>query len=127
MLHRAILGSLERFVGILIEEHAGAFPTWLAPVQIVVINITDKQADYAKTVATQLQQDFRVTTDLRNEKIGLKIREHTLQRTPYLLIVGDREMVNQQVAVRTRKGEDLGVMSLDEFKVKLNAVIAAHT
>ena len=127
MLHRAILGSLERFVGILIEEHAGAFPTWLAPIQIVVINITDKQADYAKTVATQLQQDFRVTTDLRNEKIGLKIREHTLQRTPYLLIVGDREMVNQQVAVRTRKGEDLGVMSLDEFKVKLNADVAAHT
>lgn len=127
MLHRAILGSLERFVGILIEEHAGAFPTWLAPIQVVVINITDRQADYANTIAMQLQQNFRVTIDLRNEKIGLKIREHTLQRVPYLLIVGDREMADQKVAVRTRKGEDLGTMTLDQFIATLNTMIATHT
>lgn len=116
MLHRAILGSIERFIGILIEHHAGAFPLWLAPVQAVVLNITDRQADFCREVAKSLQdKGFRVEIDLRNEKIGFKIREHTLQRTPYLLVVGDREMENRSVAVRTRGGEDLGSMPLDEL------------
>ncbi|HWQ94878.1 MAG TPA: threonine--tRNA ligase, partial [Gammaproteobacteria bacterium] len=116
MLHRAILGSLERFIGILIEEYAGAFPLWLAPVQVVVMNITDSQADYAKKCTETLQkQGLRVTSDLRNEKIGFKIREHTLQRVPYLLVVGDRETENATVAVRTRGGEDLGPMTLQAF------------
>lgn len=116
MLHRAILGSLERFIGILIEEYAGAFPTWLAPKQAMVMGISDKQADYVKQVAQNLQkQGFRVDTDLRNEKIGFKIREHTLRRVPYLLVVGEREEQNQAVAVRTRKGEDLGAMALEDF------------
>jgi threonyl-tRNA synthetase len=116
MLHRAILGSLERFIGILIEHHAGAFPLWLAPVQAVVMNITDRQAGFCREVAKVLQdKGFRVDLDLRNEKIGFKIREHTLQRTPYLLVVGDREMENRSVAVRTRGGEDLGTLSLDEL------------
>jgi threonyl-tRNA synthetase len=116
MLHRAILGSIERFIGILIEHHAGAFPLWLAPVQAVVLNITDRQADFCKEVAKSLQdKGFRVEIDLRNEKIGFKIREHTLQRTPYLMVVGDREMENRSVAVRTRGGEDLGSMPLDEL------------
>ena len=116
MLHRAILGSIERFIGILIEHHAGAFPLWLSPVQAVVLNITDRQADFCKEVAKSLQdKGFRVEIDLRNEKIGFKIREHTLQRTPYLLVVGDREMENRSVAVRTRGGEDLGSMPLDEL------------
>jgi threonyl-tRNA synthetase len=113
MLHRAILGSLERFIGILIEHYAGSMPFWLAPVQAVVMNITDRQADYAVDVAKSLQdKGFRVETDLRNEKIGFKIREHTLQRTPYLLVIGDREMENRQVAVRTRSGEDLGSIDI---------------
>ena len=116
MLHRAILGSIERFIGILIEHHAGAFPLWLAPVQAVVLNITDRQAGFCEEVAKSLQdKGFRVDLDLRNEKIGFKIREHTLQRTPYLLVIGDREMENRSVAVRTRGGEDLGSMSLDEL------------
>ncbi len=120
MLHRAILGSLERFIGILIEEYAGAFPLWLAPVQVVVLNITDRQADYATSVEQTLQnQGFRAIADLRNEKIGLKIREHTLQRVPYLLIVGDREVENNTVAVRTRSGEDLGSCSLEELTGRL--------
>ncbi len=114
MLHRAILGSLERFIGILIEEYAGAFPLWLAPVQAVVMNITDNQADYARQCAEMLKkQGLRVKLDLRNEKIGFKIREHTLQRVPYLLVVGDREMENRTVAVRTRQGDDLGPMTLE--------------
>jgi len=114
MLHRAILGSIERFIGILIEHHAGAFPLWLAPVQAVVLNITDRQAGFCEEVAKSLQdKGFRVDLDLRNEKIGFKIREHTLQRTPYLLVIGDREMENRSVAVRTRGGEDLGSMPLD--------------
>ncbi|MBL8249890.1 MAG: threonine--tRNA ligase [Candidatus Competibacter sp.] len=113
MLHRAILGSLERFIGILIEHHAGALPVWLAPVQAVVLDITDHQADYAAGIEKSLmQQGFRVAADLRNEKIGFKIREHTLQRVPYLLVVGDREMATETVAVRTRAGKDLGSMSL---------------
>lgn len=116
MLHRAVLGSFERFIGILIEHYEGAFPAWLAPVQAVVLNITDRQADYAKSVTETLQnKGFRVENDLRNEKIGFKIREHTLLKTPYLLVVGDRETETQSVAVRTREGEDLGSLSLDRF------------
>jgi len=116
MLHRAILGSLERFIGILIEEHAGRLPLWLSPVQVVVLTITDRQIEYATKITTLLEdQGFRVQTDLRNEKIGLKIREHTLERIPYLLIVGDREVEQNSVAVRTRDGEDKGVMVLPEF------------
>lgn len=112
MLHRAILGSLERFIGVLIEHHAGKFPLWLAPVQAVVMNITDNQADYVETISKQLNLNgFRVNTDLRNEKIGFKIREHTLQRVPYLLIVGDKEMAENTVSVRTLQGENLGSMS----------------
>ncbi|HTT08864.1 MAG TPA: threonine--tRNA ligase [Gammaproteobacteria bacterium] len=125
MLHRAILGSLERFIGILIEEHAGAFPAWLAPVQVAVFNITDAQADYAAGVAETLKnQGFRAISDLRNEKIGLKIREHTLQRVPYMLVTGGREVENQTVAVRTRAGEDLGSMPLDAFIERLKSEIA---
>lgn len=116
MIHRAILGSLERFMGILIEEYAGLFPTWLAPTQVVLMNITDKQADYVTNVASKLKkQGFRVTADLRNEKIGFKIREHTLQRVPYLVVVGDKEVENGELAVRTRKGDDLGKFSFEEF------------
>lgn len=116
MLHRAILGSLERFIGILIEEYAGAFPTWLAPKQVMVMGISDKQSEYVQKVAKDLQkQGFRVDTDLRNEKIGFKIREHTLRRVPYLIVVGEREAQDNAVAVRTRKGEDLGAMPLEDF------------
>ena len=122
MLHRAIVGSMERFLGILIEHHAGLFPVWLAPIQIAVLNITDAQRDYADTVRKDLaNQGFRVTADLRNEKIGYKIREHTLQRVPYLIVVGDREKENGAVAVRVRSGEDLGSMSLDQFVSRLRA------
>ena len=120
MLHRAIVGSMERFIGVLIEHHAGHFPTWLAPVQAVVVNITDAQANYAAGVAGSLaDQGFRVEKDLRNEKIGRKIREHTLQRVPYLLVVGDREKEDGLVAVRSRGGEDLGSMSVAEFAARL--------
>jgi len=120
MIHRAILGSLERFIGILIEHYAGIFPVWLSPVQAVVINITDKHAEYAQSVKKKLKkQGFRVEADLRNEKIGLKIRENTLQRVPYLLVVGDREMESQQVAVRTLNGKDLGDFALDDFIARL--------
>ena len=120
MLHRAIVGSMERFIGILIEHHAGHFPAWLAPIQAVVMNITDAQADYVAEVRKTLaNQGFRVDADLRNEKIGYKIREHTLQRVPYLLVVGDREKENGQVAVRTRGGEDLGTMTVAEFASRL--------
>jgi threonyl-tRNA synthetase len=116
MLHRAILGSLERFIGILIEHHAGQMPPWLSPVQAVVMNITDRQAEAAERAAKFLRdQGFRVETDLRNEKIGFKIREHTLRRIPYLLVVGDREAENGAVAARSRSGQDLGVMGLDAF------------
>ncbi|MDE3020655.1 MAG: threonine--tRNA ligase [Pseudomonadota bacterium] len=116
MLHRAILGSLERFIGILIEHHAGMFPVWLAPVQLAVMNITDAQADYAQEVAQRLSsKGLRLVKDLRNEKINFKIREHSMQRLPYLLIVGDREKAAGKIAVRTRNGEDLGQMSLEAF------------
>jgi len=122
MLHRAIVGSMERFIGILIEHHAGAFPAWLAPVQAVVMNITDAQADYVNEVAqTLVAQGFRVEADLRNEKIGYKIREHTLQKVPYLLVVGDREKEAGAIAVRVRTGEDLGSMSLAEFAKRLES------
>ncbi len=113
MLHRAILGSFERFIGILIEHYEGAFPTWLAPTQAVVLNITDNQAQYARELEETLQNNgFRVEADLRNEKIGFKIREHTIQKVPYLLVIGDREVETQTIAVRTRSGEDLGSISL---------------
>ena len=126
MLHRAIVGSMERFIGILIEHYAGNFPPWLAPVQAVVMNITDAQADWVGEVRKTLaNQGFRVEADLRNEKIGYKIREHTLQRVPYLLVVGDREKENGAVAVRTRSGEDLGTMSLADFAARLRAEHAA--
>ena len=116
MLHRAIVGSLERFIGILIEQHAGALPVWLAPVQVVVAGITDAQADYVKEVAKALQkQGLRVETDLRNEKITYKIREHALQKLPYILVVGDKEKAAGAVAVRARGNKDLGVMSLEDF------------
>ena len=120
MLHRAIVGSMERFIGILIEHHAGQFPAWLAPVQAVAMNITDAQADWTDEVRKTLaNQGFRVDADLRNEKIGYKIREHTLQRVPYLLVVGDREKEQGAVAVRTRGGEDLGTMSVADFAQRL--------
>ncbi len=125
MLHRAIVGSLERFIGILIEESAGALPTWLAPVQIAVLNITDAQAPYARSVAKTLQnQGLRVDLDLRNEKITYKIREHSMQKLPYLLVVGDKEMEAGAVAVRARGGKDLGAMSLDAFVQHINSDIA---
>jgi threonyl-tRNA synthetase len=120
MLHRAIVGSMERFIGILIEHHAGAFPVWLAPEQAVVMNITERQAGYARNVAENLRkQGFRASEDLRNEKISYKIREHSLQKLPYQLVVGDKEMQAGTVAVRTRSGEDLGAMSLEDFTARL--------
>jgi len=125
MLHRAILGSFERFIGVLIEHYAGALPAWLAPEQAVILNITDKQGEYCEKVRKMLaEKGFRVSADLRNEKIGFKIREHTIQKVPYLLVVGDREMENGQVAVRTRDGQDLGTMSLEAFADHLQADVA---
>ncbi len=127
MLHRAILGSLERFIGILIEEHAGFFPTWLSPQHVAVLNITDRQSEYVEEVTKRLvERGLRAKSDLRNEKISFKIREHTLQRVPYLLVIGDREVDGNLVAVRTRSGEDLGSMSLDAFIDHINADIASH-
>ncbi|MFZ9233568.1 MAG: threonine--tRNA ligase [Hylemonella sp.] len=130
MLHRAILGSLERFIGILIEEHAGALPTWLAPVQVSVLNITDAQADYCLEIAEKLKkslpnQELRLQTDLRNEKITYKIREHSMQKLPYILVAGDKEKAAGAVAVRARGNKDLGVMSLEAF-VQLIAADIAH-
>ena len=120
MLHRAIVGSMERFIGILIENYAGAFPLWLAPVQVTVLNITSRQADYAAQVVQQLQRaGVRAQSDLRNEKITYKIREHSLQKLPYQAIVGDKELATQTVAVRTRKGEDLGQMPIQAFIERL--------
>ncbi len=124
MIHRAILGSLERFIGILIEEYAGLFPTWLSPVQAVVLNITDKQAEFATGVVDKLKKvGVRAKLDLRNEKIGFKIREHTLKRVPFLLVIGDKEVEAGEVAVRTRKGVDLGSMKLDDFISKIQTEI----
>ena len=125
MLHRAILGSFERFIGILIEHYEGAFPAWLAPTQAVIMNISEKQGDFAKKVEKNLlESGFRATSDLRNEKIGFKIREHTLHKVPYLLVVGDKEVETNTVAVRTRKGEDLGVMSIEAFSEILEGGVA---
>jgi threonyl-tRNA synthetase len=127
MLHRAILGSLERFIGILIEHYAGALPLWLAPVQAVLLNITDRQAEYARKVEESLKnQGLRVKSDLRNEKIGFKIREHTIQRVPYLLVIGDRETEAGTVAVRTRDGRDLGSFELDKLTRTLQDEIASR-
>ena len=124
MLHRAILGSLERFIGILIEQHAGTFPLWLAPIQAVVLSITDRQAGYAEKVAHDLEkQGFRTKIDLRNEKIGFKIREHSMQRIPYLIIIGDKELENQVITVRSQKGEDLGSLAINEFSQRLRQEI----
>jgi len=125
MLHRAILGSFERFIGILIEHYEGVFPAWLAPTQAVVLNITDKQASYAKSVEDSLKNNgFRVISDLRNEKIGFKIREHTLLKVPYLLVVGDKEVESRTIAVRARRGEDLGSMDLEAFIALLAGDVA---
>ena len=127
MLHRAIVGSMERFLGILIEHHAGRFPAWLAPVQAVVLTITSRQDVYVqKTAETLKNQGLRVESDLRNEKIGLKIREHTLQRVPYLLVAGDREQESGSVAVRTREGKDLGNLKIEDFARQLAAEVAGH-
>ena len=126
MLHRAILGSLERFIGILIEQHAGALPVWLAPEQVVVLNITDAQADYAQEIAKTLQkQGLRVQLDLRNEKITYKIREHSMQKVPYFIVVGDKEKADGTIAVRARGNQNLGVMSLDDFSQKISQDIAS--
>jgi len=125
MLHRAIVGSLERFIGILIEQHAGAMPAWLAPTQVVVLNITDEQADYADQISKSLQkQGVRASVDLRNEKITYKIREHSMQKIPYILVVGDKEKSSGSVAVRARGNQDLGVMPLDAFSQKIASDIA---
>ncbi|MBU3710847.1 MAG: threonine--tRNA ligase [Limnohabitans sp.] len=125
MLHRAIVGSLERFIGILIEQHAGALPTWLAPVQVAVLNITDSQAEYAQSVAKKLKnQGLRVDLDLRNEKITYKIREHSMQKLPYILVVGEKEKAAGAVAVRARGNQDLGAMSLEAFAEKIASDIA---
>ena len=126
MLHRAIVGSLERFIGILIEQHAGALPAWLAPVQVVVCGITDQQADYVQAVVENLRkQGIKVQADLRNEKITYKIREHSLQKVPYILVVGDKEKASGAVAVRARGNRDLGVMPLADFERKLAEDIAS--
>ena len=125
MLHRATLGSFERFLGILIENFAGAMPPWLAPKQVSILNITDKQAPFCKEVEEKLtKMGFRASADLRNEKVGFKIREHTILKVPYLLVIGDKEVETQTVTVRTRTGEDLGNMSLQLFADLLNADIA---
>ncbi len=127
MLHRAILGSFERFIGILIEQHEGKMPLWLSPVQAVLMNITDKQAPYVQDVEKSLKnQGFRVISDLRNEKIGFKIREHTMQRVPYLLVVGDREMEQGEIAVRSMSGEDLGSMKVDAFISRVQSQIQSY-
>ena len=126
MLHRAIVGSMERFIGIVIEHHAGALPLWLSPTQIVVMNVADRHADYAQDVIKQLiERGFRAAPDLRNEKITYKIREHSLQKLPYQLIIGDKEVESKEVAVRCRGGEDLGQMSMEALCERLNSELAA--
>ena len=125
MLHRAVLGSFERFIGVLIEHYEGAFPAWLAPLQAVVMNITDNQAEFVQKVEDMLNESgFRAKSDLRNEKIGFKIREHTLLKVPYLLVIGDREVETQTVAVRTREGVDLGTMPVTQFKELLAQAVS---
>ena len=126
MLHRAILGSFERFMGILIEHYAGKFPLWLAPIQVAVLNISEKQNDFVKKITQILQKKgIRVTFDLRNEKIGFKIREHTLQKIPYLFVVGDKEVENNSVSVRSREGEDFGIMTIETVCDMLQREITA--
>lgn len=126
MLHRAIVGSLERFVGILIENHAGAMPLWLAPVQVAVLNISDAQAEYAQAVAQNLKkQGFRVAVDLRNEKITFKIREHSIRKLPYIVVIGDKERDANTVAVRARGNVDLGVMPVDALVERLKNEVDA--
>jgi threonyl-tRNA synthetase len=128
MLHRAIVGSMERFIGILLEHYSGAMPLWLAPVQLVVLNISEHQAEYAAKVAADLKAaGFRVEADLRNEKITYKIREHSLQKLPYLLVVGDKEMAAESVVVRARGNQDLGVMSLEDFVARVAGEVAARS
>ena len=125
MLHRAVLGSFERFIGVLIEQFGGAMPAWLAPEQAVILNITDKQSEYCQKLQESMKnRGFRVSADLRNEKIGFKIREHTLQKIPYLLVVGDKEVESGTVAVRKRRGEDLGAMTFDDFCMHLSQDVA---
>jgi threonyl-tRNA synthetase len=124
MIHRAILGSFERFIGILIEEYDGSFPVWLAPIQAVIMNISDKHVEKAQEYEKKLSSwGFRAKLDLRNEKITYKIRDHSIQRIPFQLIIGDREVENNSVSIRTRKGEDLGSLTLEEFKKLLDKII----
>lgn len=128
MIHRAILGSMERFIGILTEEFAGFFPTRLAPVQVVIMNITDSQSEYVNELTQKLSNaGIRVKADLRNEKIGFKIREHTLRRVPYMLVCGDKEVESGKVAVRTRRGKDLGSMDVNEVIEKLQQEIRSRS
>jgi threonyl-tRNA synthetase len=127
MLHRAIFGSLERFFAILLEHHAGRLPAWLAPVQAAVLTITERQDEYALKVAETLKnQGVRVVTDLRNEKVGFKIREHTLQRVPFLLVAGDKEVAANLLSVRTRSGKDLGTMSAETFLERLRVELESR-
>jgi threonyl-tRNA synthetase len=127
MIHRAILGSLERFIGILIEHFGGLLPAWLAPVQVLVLNITDRQASYSERVKkVLLDHGIRAEADLRNEKIGFKIREHTLARVPFLLVIGDRELESEQVAVRDRSGRDFGTMAVTEFARRLRREVDSY-
>ena len=124
MIHRVVYGSIERFIGVITEHYAGAFPTWLSPNQVVVMPITDRVNDYAEEVARKLSDyDIRCTTDLRNEKIGYKIREAQLKKTPYMLVVGDKEAESGTVSVRTRNGVDLGAMPFEEFLDKISEEI----
>jgi len=125
MVHRTVFGSIERFIGILIEQYAGAFPAWLAPVQVKIMNITDNQLEYVKKIAEELREnDIRVELDTRNEKIGYKIREAQMQKIPYMLVCGDKEMEGNKVAVRKRKEGDMGAMTIEEFKKLLLDEIA---
>jgi threonyl-tRNA synthetase len=127
MLHRAIVGSMERFIGILIENHAGAMPLWLSPVQVVVMNVTDRQESYVHEVAGTLRAaGIRVATDLRNEKITYKIREHSIQKLPYQLILGDKEVAAKTVSARTRAGENLPPVPLEAFVSRLQDEVAAR-
>ncbi|MBR6677596.1 MAG: threonine--tRNA ligase, partial [Oscillospiraceae bacterium] len=124
MIHRVVLGSIERFIGVITEHFAGAFPVWLSPVQVKVLPITDRAAEYAGEIAAKLDASgFRAEVDGRNEKIGKKIREATLEKIPYMLVVGDRDIENQTVSVRLRSGEDLGAMSYGEFEGKLREAV----
>ena len=125
MLHRAILGSFERFIGILIENYSGNFPTWLSPIQIMIMGITDRNNEACFSAKDKLVDfGFRAEIDIRNEKVGFKIREHTMQRIPFLIIIGDKEEENSEISVRTREGKDLGNMSIDKFKLIIDESIS---